>query len=186
MCLSHENELARCRADRYGLRTVEGIDRIHGYNRHLVRVEQACFDMRNHNHDEVFGALLNVLADAALRGDRDAERTGLDDLAARASYRPTREPLQLLIDNPDIAADAWKLVETGPADEPPVSQWWAQVVIALGRTEPDRAARRAAPFLAADKMRTRNDARRAIIALAETHPREAMAAVGTTILDSRH
>jgi hypothetical protein len=136
--------------------------------------------------DETFSSLLSTLTDAAVGGDREAHRTAIDSLAARVSYRPGREPLRLFTENPEIVENAWRLVEATPAGEPPVSRWWSQVLIALGRINAGRAAQRIVPLLVVGEMRTRDEARRALVAIAETHPEEAMAALGPVILDSEH
>jgi hypothetical protein len=129
--------------------------------------------------------ILERLAVAAEGGDEMAERVGLEAFVTRLPYDTPPEQSPLFVDHPPLAALAWRLLEARPPGSPPLSRWWRQIVVALGRGDPSRAARLAGALLGSDDLPVAEDGEAALIALASTHPLEVMEALGRAMLDEK-
>lgn len=128
--------------------------------------------------------LLERLANAAESGDRLAERIGLEAIALRVPYETPAEQPPPLRDNPALREVAWRLLEARTAGSPPATRWWTQLVVALGRREPARAAHLARALVGGDDFGAREEGENALGALASTHPTEVMEALGQAMLDA--
>ena len=128
--------------------------------------------------------LVTRLAEAAAAGDQVAQRIGLDAIALRLPYEPRVEPQEEL-NNPDLRAAAWTLVESLTSENKVRSHWWSSLLVALGRVEALRASRLAGRLLLGDGLGPREEAERALQLLAITHPADVMEAVGEAMLDDQ-
>ena len=129
--------------------------------------------------------LLERLATAAKNGDQVAESVGIDSVALRIPYDTPKEPLPLFTENPPLRSVAWKLLESRPAGSPPSSRWWRQLVVALGRIEPNRAARLGGALLGSKDFLATEEGEAVLRALASTHPGDVMEALGAAMLDEK-
>lgn len=129
--------------------------------------------------------ILQRLAAGAERGDEVAARVGLDLLAVRLPYDVPNEQPQLFREHPEVAQLAWRLLGARPAGRPPASQWWRQIVAALGRAEPARAADLASALLVSDDLGAAEEAEAVLIDLGARTPSEVMEALGRVMLDTK-
>ena len=134
---------------------------------------------------QLWTELLERLAKAAEGGDLVAERVALDSLIGVVPYDPEKTEPSFLLEHPEIEKLTWRILETRPIGAAPGSRWWRPIVVALARLNPKRAAQLAAQLLAAEEIRVWEEGKAALAQIASINPEEAMAALGSAMLDDR-
>jgi hypothetical protein len=127
--------------------------------------------------------IVDLLLEKIEAGDVEASETAIDVIAYNCLERSSGTPVSL--DQDEIRAEAWKVVEKTAPHAGRETHWWAKIIEWLARYDLSRAAKVAADGLVGEGLNQREDAGKLLGTIAESDPAIAMEAVGTVIMDEK-